>query len=442
MSAIARVMHAEGHEVSGCDLRPSTLTDEMAGEGIAISQGHAPEHLDGIDTLVLTAAVHPDNPEVQAAQERGIPIVKRAQMLGKIMESRHSIAVAGTHGKTTTSAAIAFMLVRAGLDPTLLIGGEMLDLRNNARLGQGSHLVAEADEFDGAFLHLSPSMAVITNIEPEHLDYYGTYEAVLAAFTSFATSVIQRSGTLVVCGDDPGVRRMLGSLGEVSSNIVSYGLAKGNRWQAERIEPRPDGGVSFAAYHEDALVGEFSLVLSGRHNVLNALAAVAVGHGLGLEIEAIREALASFHGTKRRFEVKGQVGGVTIVDDYAHHPTEIRATLRAARERYDGRRITCVFQPHTYSRTKLLLDEFATCFSDADEVIVIDIYPAREENTWGISSEDLVRSLRHPRARYGGSLEQVETALGHLRPGDVLLNLGAGDIYKLSEALLTGGPRG
>lgn len=436
MSAIAKVMLEDGQNVTGCDLKPSSLVLHLAEKGARIWTGHDPVHLESAEAIVVTAAVPQDNPELSEARRRGLPILRRADMLGQLMDAKFGIAIAGTHGKTTTTSLVAHLLETAGLDPTVLVGGEMIDLGTNAKRGQGPYLVAEADEFDAAFLSLRPQIAVVTNIEAEHLDYYGTYQAVVAAFGRFLASV-PPEGHLVLCGDDSGVQTLLAAEKDLRAKIITYGFEKGLSWQATNLEANAMGNYGFTAVADGAAFGSFQLAIPGRHNVLNALAAVAVGHLLGIAAATVETAIASFSGVRRRFELRGEVRGITVIDDYGHHPTEIRATLRAARERFGQRRILCVFQPHTYSRTKHLLQEFAACFDEADEVLIADIYASRERDTLGISAKDLVAALRHPHGHYAGSLAQAtHLALDMLRSGDVLLAVGAGDIDSLSTEVL------
>lgn len=434
MSGLARIMLEEGCAVSGSDLKLSPLVEQLARQGATVFEGHAAQNLGQAELVVISSAVPADNPEVRAAQERGLPVLKRAEFLAHMMEGRYGIAVAGSHGKSTTTALIAFLLEEGGLDPTIVVGGEMVNLGTNAKRGQGKHFVAEADEFDGSFLHMAPALAVVTNIEPEHLDYYGSFLAVLDAFAAFLQKVAPE-GNIVACTDDPGVNALIP---QISRPTVTYGLMNSQAlWRASDIRGRDGGGHSFAVWRGAASFGEFSTRLPGRHNVANSLAAIAASSLVGLNIDLVRDTLPRFQGVRRRFELRGEVDGITIIDDYAHHPTEIRVTLEAARERYPGRCIRCLFQPHTYSRTKLLLNEFSTCFDPADAVIVADIYPAREQDVWGIDSTKLVAALRHPHAYYGGSLEQaIDLQLHQLAPGDVLMVMGAGDVTKASEAII------
>jgi len=437
MSAIAEVLLEEGYTISGSDLRLSPITDNLARKGAKIFQGHAAENIGEAGLVVISSAVPLDNAEVLEAKRRGLPVIKRAEMLGRLMADRFGIAIAGTHGKTTTSSLIALILEQAGLEPTILVGGEMLDLGTNAKLGKGRYLVAEADEFDGSFLQLKPQMAVVTNIEPDHLDTYGSFEALIDAFHQFMASVPEQ-GYIVACSDDARIRGVL-ETNLKAKTISGYGISTQAEWQAVALKPNAQGGTDFTVERKGERIGRFSIRLPGEHNVANALAAIAASFLLGIEETKVRQTLASFRGARRRFEIKGEVGGITVVDDYAHHPTEIIATLKAARTRFGKRRIICVFQPHTYSRTKFLFKEFTTAFGDADEVVITDIYAAREKDTLGISAADLATAICHPIVRYIGDLTEAAESEGErLQPGDVLMTVGAGDVDKVSDLVLKG----
>ncbi|MBM2826292.1 MAG: murC [Dehalococcoidia bacterium] len=436
MSAIARVLLEDGYRVSGCDQNLSSITEGLERLGITVHEGHNPSHLQGVDTVIVTSAVKGDNPEIGAALEQGVPVVKRAEMLGRIMEDRYGIAIAGTHGKTTTSSMISVMLLRAGLDPTILVGGEIAELGSNGRLGKSPYLVVEADEYDGSFLHLKPKIAVVTNIDDDHLDYYGDKAAIVDAFYRFM-ALVPPDGHLVVCSDDLTLASLEGVIPSVTGNITTYALGLPAHWSVKELRLNARGGTDFLLLHNGVTEGCISLSIPGRHNVSNALAAVAVGHLLGLDMDTVTGALSDFQGAKRRFEIKGEVKGVTVVDDYGHHPTEVKATLAAARERYGDRRLLCLFQPHTYSRTALLMGQFATAFTVADEVCVTEIYAAREDNSWGVSGADLANAIRVPKAVYTAGLEEAADRLAkELRPGDVLITMGAGDVYRAGEMVL------
>jgi UDP-N-acetylmuramate--alanine ligase len=386
------------------------------------------------------------------------------------MEGRFGIAVAGSHGKTTITAMIALLLTEAGLDPTFIVGGVLENLGTNAKAGRGEHFVIEADEYDHAFLGLRPRIAVVTNIEMDHPDCYPELDDLVEAFQEFV-GLVPADGYIIGCGDEKRVREVLGArergskgageqgsggageqgskgAGEQGSrgareqgpDVVTYGLGEGVDWRAVDIRSNELGGHDFVALREGQPVGEFSLQIPGLHNVQNALAVLAAAHRLGLDLAGVRETLRGYRGVQRRFEVKGQVNGIVVIDDYAHHPTQIRTTLRAARERYAERTIWAVFQPHTYSRTKALLGDFAESFADADHVIVTDIYAAREFDDLGVSAADIVARMEHPDVRHIADLDDVVAhLLPHLRPGDVLITLGAGDGYRVGENVLAEG---
>ena len=434
MSGIARVLLEQGYRVSGSDLRVSPLTEALVGLGGTVYEGHAAKNIAGADLVVVSSAVPPHNPEVLAAQETGIPVVSRAKILGPLMEDRYGVAVAGTHGKTTTSAMIALILERAGLDPTIIVGGVIPELGSNAKAGKGKYLVLEADEYQRTFLGLSPSVALVTNMEMDHPDYFRDLEDIYQAYLEFV-KLVPQEGEIFLCADDPMGQRL--EKEPHLAEITTYGLGPRARWRAADLAANAAGGSDFRVLASGRSRGEFTLRIPGRHNVKNGLAALAVSDYLGIDLIEAGKTLAQFRGVERRFEVKGEAAGVMVIDDYAHHPTEIKATLAAARERYPERRVWAVFQPHTYSRTKALLSEFATSFGDADQVVVTDIYPARETDDLGVSSQALLATMNHPGAHYVGALSDVVTMLSQqLRGGDLLITLGAGDIYEGGENVL------
>jgi len=448
LSAIAKVLLEEGHRISGSDLKLSPITDALAAQGATIHQGHRAENVGDAGLVIVSSAIPADNPEAAAARARGIPVVKRDWMLGRMMEGRFGIAVAGSHGKTTITAMIALVLTEAGLDPTFIVGGIMENLGTNARAGRGEHFVVEADEYDRTFLGLKPSIAVVTNIEMDHPDCYPELDDLVEVFREFLR-LVPVVGCVIGCGDEERVRELLeaGSWKTSASSVeplkagraVTYGLGAGVDWRAADIRSNELGGSSFVALHEGQPVDEFALRIPGLHNVQNSLAVLAVAHRLGLHLTEVAKTLRSFRGVQRRFEVKGEVNGIVVIDDYAHHPTQIRTTLRAARERYPRRTLWAVFQPHTYSRTKALLGEFAASFADADHLVVTEIYAAREFDDLGVSAADIVARMRHPDTRYiPGLNEAADYMFAHLQPGDVLLTLGAGDGYKVGEDVLVG----
>lgn len=443
MSMIAHVLLDDGLRVSGCDLHETAATDRLVRRGAQVFTGHHPDHLVGVDLVAYSSAIPVGISELAAARELGVQVMKRDEVLGWLMAERTGMAVAGAHGKTTTTAMTALILERAGLAPTFLVGGDILDLGVNARRGAGPFLLCEADEYDRAFLTLRPRFAAVTNIEPEHLDIYGDFAGVVAAFGQFLAGV-EPEGVAVVNLDDPVLSTLAGRSANVpaldrraiTASIVTTSIVEPADWQAVDLRPNERGGFDFTVLQQGAPVANAALQVPGRHNASNALQAIALASLAGVAPTTSADILQDFHGAHRRFEVLGEVDGMTIVDDYAHHPTEVRATLRAARDRYGPRRIIAVFQPHTYSRVKTLLPEFRTAFADADVVLVTDIYASREHDTLGIHSRDLVAAVEHPDFRYVGSLNTAEaTARDLLRAGDVLITLGAGNVHLVAEAL-------
>jgi UDP-N-acetylmuramate--alanine ligase len=442
MSAIARILLAWGHTVSGSDLRPSPLTGRLASEGASVFDGHRAENVGEAALVVTTSAAREDNPEIAEARRRGLPVIKRAEMVARLMQGRYAVAVAGTHGKTTTSALIAFILERAGLSPTYLIGGEVPDLGGNAAAGSGRHIVVEADEFDAAFLSYYPQLAVVTNVEPDHLDIYGSLERLVETFGRFLGQV-PADGRIIAGSDNAAVRRLLGLEGGAPAapiavrRVESYALEHPADWTAEALEPQPDGSFSFRALQRGELHGLFRTGIPGRHNVSNALAAIAAAHALDVPLEMVQDAVAAFRGVRRRFELVGEASGVTIMDDYAHHPTEVRATLAAARQRFGGRRLVCLFQPHTYSRTRYLLEGFRTCFDGVDELLIADTYAARETPEAGMDGRQLAEAIERPRARFVATFEEAaEVVVALLKPGDVFFTIGAGDVDQVGPMVL------
>jgi UDP-N-acetylmuramate--alanine ligase len=445
MSVLAHALRDQAATVSGSDLQESAALDALRARGVHITVGHRADNPDlpAATTVVITAAVAPDNPELQAAQARGIPVIKRAALLGRLMADRTGVAIAGTHGKTTTTAMVAFILREAGRDPAFLVGGVLRDLGTGGYWGRGPELVVEADEYDRSFWQLHPRVAVITNVEAEHLDIYGDLAGVQAGFRGFAANV-QPGGTLFCCGDDPGAAALARELAAAwpagDRTVLLYGTGAACAWRAEDRGLAPGGGSTFEAYFQNELLTQVSLRLPGAHNVLNGLAALATAVCCGVAPAVAADALSRFNGTGRRFERKGEAGGVLIVDDYAHHPTEIAATLAAARRHYPDRRLVAAFQPHTYSRTKAFLPEFGQALSAADVVVVTDeIYAAREHDTLGVRGIHILDYITRPIPAYAGTnLDIVGTLLldNVLQPGDLLLTLGAGDISKVGEQVL------
>jgi len=434
MSALAKVLHEAGHTVTGSDLNLSPAALSLARLGVDIRRGHSAANVEGSELVVVSSAIPIDNPEIVRARELAIPVVKRSEVLGELTRQKQSILVAGTHGKTTTTSMIAVVLEQGGLSPTILVGGEVADLGTGAKLGVGNYLVAEADEYDATFLKLAPWIAVVTNVEADHLDFYPNLEAIVGAFNRFL-QMVPDNGSVVLCWDDPTLRKLSEKL-EVKT--ISYGLSRHAEWRAKRVVPNTRGGNDFTVYCGDRRFGRFSLAIPGKHNVANALAAAAVASELGLTQEQIAGSLARFKGALRRFEYRGESHGVAVYDDYAHHPTEVAATLRAARERHSGR-ICVVFQPHTYNRTRHMLNDFARALELADCVVVTDVYaPAgREAETGSVSSTDIVSRMNHEHAHHVATLsEAADFLLAELRPGDLLLTMGAGNVNQIADEVL------
>lgn len=434
MSGIAEVLLNLGYKVSGSDLRRSEITDRLAGLGGEIFYGHARENIAGADVVVISSAVKENNPEVLEAKEYLIPVIPRAEMLAELMRMKYGIAIAGTHGKTTTTSMVATLLGHGGVDPTIVIGGKLNSLGTNARLGQGKFLVAEADESDGSFLKLSPTIAVVTNIDADHLDFYSGIDEIRDTFVEFINKV-PFFGLAVLCLDNGNVA---GIIPRVKKRFITYGLTAQADFRA--IDVRLEGfTTSFAVQYRGERLGEISFRLPGAHNVLNALASVAVAMELNIPFPVIQEGFQSFGGVGRRFQVKGEVDGIMVVDDYGHHPTEIRATLAAAKGGWE-RRLVVVFQPHRYTRTKELFDEFVKAFYDADVLILTDIYPAGEQPIEGVTSEALAKSLRMHGQKDVTCISSREEIVDHLlrilKPDDILLTLGAGNVWQTGEALL------
>lgn len=447
LSAIARVLLERGDVVSGSDQQESPFAQDLQAAGARVYRGHNPENITGADLVIRSSAVSDDNVEVKAARALGIPVLKRSEFLGQLMEGYQVIAVAGTHGKTTTTAMIAWMLSALNQDPSYIIGGVSDNLGTNAHAGQGSSFVVEADEYDRMFLGLEPEIAVITNVEHDHPDCYPTQQDFFRAFQQFI-SRLTPGGVIFGCVDDPQARQLLQRAREDGIDLRSYGL---NRllngtlpdYFAHDLSPEEGSGFSFEAVvppqeGKDSKTVQVTLHVPGRHNVLNALAALAVADELGLPLIEVAQILGDFRGTNRRFEVRGEVEGVTVIDDYAHHPTEIQATLSAARDRYPEHEIWTVWQPHTYSRTRKLFAEFAVSFKDADHLMVTDVYAAREAApTNGFSSKELVDAISHPDVQYVSDFDQaVHILADRLGKRDILLVLSAGDADQISAKVL------
>ncbi len=437
LSAIAKVLVESGWTVTGSDERPSPYAQALVGQGVQVQTGHRAENVGaGVEAVIISSAVPADNVEVQAARMRGIPVLKRADFLGQLMEGRAGVAVAGTHGKTTTTGLVAFTLDRAGLDPTFIVGGMLEDYGTNARAGKGQPFVIEADEYDWMFLGLKPSVAVITNVEHDHPDIYPTLEKMQEAFRAF-TNLLPPDGLLIVCARDVFAKRLAQERQDQHRPALTYGFRPDDNFRADLPQTNGAGGYDFLVVKNNQTLGLARNRLPGEHNVLNSLAAFAVADHLGVPFNTARNALAEYHGAGRRFEVKGETRGITVVDDYAHHPTEIRATLAAAKRRFAGRALWAMFQPHTFSRTRALLAEFAESFKDADHVIVVDIFRSRETSDPSVSAHDIVKAMKHADAHYIPTLADAATDLcERLKPGDVLITLGAGDGDWVGEEVL------
>ena len=435
MSGIAEVMLNLGYQISGSDLKESELTRRLAASGARISYGHRPENLIEADAVVVSAAIRKDNPEILAARQQKIPVVSRAEMLSELMRLKYAVAVAGSHGKTTTTSMIATVLSAAGLDPTAVVGGKVNVLGSNAKLGKSDLMVVEADESDGSFLKLHPSIAVVTNIDPEHLDHFGTLDALKAAFAEFCNRV-PFYGLNVLCLDHPGVQAILP---QIEKRFVTYGAAHTADYRLENV--RLSGySTRFNAFRRDQRLGEFVVPMVGAHNALNALAVIVVAEEMEVPLETVRSALANFAGVQRRFTVRGESGGITVVDDYGHHPAEIRATLAGARNAF-GRRLVVVFQPHRYTRTRDLLQDFASAFNDAEVVFLTSIYPAGEDPIPGVTSSRLKEAIvahGHRDVTLAENRSELARAiLSRVKPGDIVLTLGAGDITHVGPELLS-----
>lgn len=439
MSGIAEVMDNLGYKVQGSDLRESPTIERLRGRGMKVAIGHAPENVEGVSVVVTSTAVRRTNPEVEYALENRIPVVRRAEMLAELMRLKSTIAVAGTHGKTTTTSMIAALLDSGGVDPTVINGGIIEQYGSNARLGDSDWMVVEADESDGSFLRLDGTIAVVTNIDPEHLDHYGDFDGVKDAFVEFIHNV-PFYGAAILCIDHPEVQAVIGKVRD--RRVVTYGFSL----QADicGVNVRPDtGGNCFDVIvrqrgEEDRRIEGVRLPMPGRHNVQNALAAIAVAIEMGCSDEVICSGFANFGGVRRRFTKVGEVGGATIIDDYAHHPVEIRAVLGAAREAATGR-VIAVMQPHRYTRLNDLMDDFQSCFNEADEVLVTPVYEAGEEPIRGVSSEALVAGMKSRGHRSAATVEDEEdlsqTLAGKVGEGDIVVCLGAGDITRWAAGL-------
>ena len=442
MSGIAEVLLNLGYRVSGSDLRSSAVTQRLAGLGAAVFEGHRAENIVGAEVVVTSSAIAAENPEVVEARKLHVPVIQRAEMLAELMRLKYGIAIAGMHGKTTTTSMAAAVLAAGGLDPTVVVGGRVDAMGSNARLGKSQYLVAEADESDRSFLKLSPILSVVTNIDREHMDCYRNMRDVKKTFLEFMDHV-PFYGMVVVCNDDAMLRRLLP---EAQRRTVTYGTKRGSDFLI-KLETNPTAVVPgdgqplsrFRVSYRKKDLGEFTLHVPGVHNILNATAAIAVGVGLEVGVEAIRAALDQFRGVDRRFQLRGRVAGVSVIDDYGHHPTEIKATLAAARQ-CGFRKVHVVFQPHRYTRTRDLLEEFATAFADADSLFVLDIYAASEKPIEGVNGEALAQTICNKGARTAQYVSSFADAVNSIaataQGGDMILTLGAGNVSQLGPMIL------
>jgi UDP-N-acetylmuramate--alanine ligase len=443
MSGIAEVLLNLGYRVSGSDLKSSGVTQRLVGLGAAVFEGHRAENIAGAEVVVTSSAIATENPEVLEAHKLHVPVIQRAEMLAELMRLKYGIAIAGMHGKTTTTSMVAAVLAGGGLDPTVVVGGRVDAMGSNARLGKSQYLVAEADESDRSFLKLSPILSVVTNIDREHMDCYRNMRDVKKTFLEFMDRV-PFYGMVVVCNDDPMLRRLLP---QAQRRTVTYGTKRGSDFLI-KLETNGDGASvpgdgrplsRFRVSYRKKDLGEFTLHVPGVHNILNATAAIAVGVGLDVAVEAIRAGLNQFRGVDRRFQLRGRAAGVSVIDDYGHHPTEIKATLAAARQ-CGYRKVHVVFQPHRYTRTRDLIEDFATAFGDADSLFVLDIYAASEKPIEGISGEALAATVREKggrNAQYAGSFgDAVSSVAAVAEDRDMILTLGAGSVSQLGPMIL------
>jgi len=429
MSAIARILYGWGKKVHGSDRRVSPIIEALQAEGIAVAVGHAAENVAGADLVLASSAVPDTNPELVVARERGIRVARRPEFLSELTAGYDVIAVAGAHGKTTVTGMAASVLLAADLDPTYIVGGVVLNLQTNGYAGSGRQFVIEADEYRRTFLALSPTVAVVTNVEFDHPDCYRSLAHLRLAFGEFVDSIVP-GGVLIACGDDPAAHAIAASYHASGGRVVLYGMGTEAEysWQARDIATNVTGGLSFTAEHEGEVVGRFDLQVPGEFNVVNALAVLGIAAELGIDRQVTQQALRAYAGTARRFEVLGEADGVTVIDDYAHHPTQIRGVLQAARRRYGERRLVAVWEPHTFSRIRALREEFMKSFDAADQVLVMPIYAAREVDDGSLTAQDLALTVAHPAVRCAASLDDAVARLAAgAQPGDVVMLMGAGN---------------
>ena len=434
MSGIAELLLNLGYTVSGSDLKSTDITRRLKGFGGKVFKGHMEDQIAGADVVVTSSAVSADNPEVVAAEKASIPVIPRAEMLAELMRLKYSVAISGAHGKTSTTSIVAAVMEKGGLDPTVVIGGKLKNIGSNARLGQGEYIVAEADESDGSFLKMSPTIAVVTNIDREHLDFYTDLDAIKNAFLLFIDR-IPFYGLAVLCLDNESLQDLIP---KIKRRLTTYGMSIQADFQAKEVVL--DGFKSmFSIYHFEKNLGKVVLNLPGIHNVYNALAGVVVGMELGIPFDKIRQGLETVEGVQRRLEIKGEARGVIVVDDYGHHPTEIKLTLQTVKEIWPERRIVVAFQPHRYTRINALFDDFARAFYQSDVLVVLPIYSAGEESIEGIDGHGLCEAIRahgHREVVFSEGSEAVLYLQKNLKKGDILLTLGAGDVWKVGEEVL------
>ncbi len=435
MSALAYVLIKRGYDVSGSDLNAGHMSAHLAEEGAMVYMGHDACQVDDADAVVVSTAIHANNPELVAAKAKGLPVLHRSDVLAALLNNAKGVAVAGAHGKTTTSAMISCIAAESGIDPTIVIGGEVTSLGGNARNGAGPYVVAEADESDGSFLKFYPHLAVVTNIEDDHLDHYGTEENIYKAFKQFLGNITE-GGKAILCADNAKVRRLAQ---ETDKTVLTYGIEGEDADFVAKNITYGVNGTTYDLYCHNELLTQVHLIVPGRHNVLNSMGALVAAREMGIAMEKILASLAKFGGAKRRFETKGKIEGVWIVDDYAHHPTEIGVTLKAARQT-QPKRLLCVFQPHRYTRTQLLFDEFCASFVGCDELIIVDIYAAGEDPIEGVSSAKLAEGIHAAtgqKVQYIPRLAKAEEYLqAQAQAGDLIMTIGAGDVFKIGEELV------
>ena len=427
MSGLAELLHNMGALVTGSDLTPNTYTKELSALGIHIFYGHSKDHIGKADVVVFSSSIKNSNPEIQSAKEKGIPLIQRAEMLAELMRFKRGIAIGGTHGKTTTTSLLASVFLQNQMDPTIVVGGRLNLIKSTSKLGQGEWLIAEADESDRSFLKLSPEIALITNIDNDHLDQYHDFDHLKQTFLDFALK-IPFYGFAMVCGDDPSICDIFA---DFPKKIRKYGFHDDNDYQLKQKDNK------YQVYLKKKYLGEFQLNLPGHHNALNACAALAIAVECGLDVKKVIETIEKFVGVERRFQLKGDVGNITIYDDYGHHPTEIQCMIQDFKKKWPQRRLVVAFQPHKFSRTKLCWQQFQTCFEGADKLLLFDIYPAGEDPIDNITSSRLFNDIKLTCKEYIGCHKtQEDKVASHLLEGDIFLTLGAGDIYELGEALL------